>query len=235
MLFITVTPTISMVYQMHTRFPDIQLFNILLQASASAQGLQPVESPTGDLMRGHGIAERIMLVYERTIKDRKAGEKVDLQTVNRAARIAQSFVSGCHEACEERYLFPVFREEVYLAGTVETLLRQHEIARGVTDRIVDLSMPGRIKDETHMNILATLCRSYIFMYRPHMSREDTELFPRLYRIADEVKIRKIGENIRSAEQRSLGEKGFSGLLHDLAEVEQSLGIGDVAGYTIGYG
>jgi len=220
---------------MHTHFPDIRLYNILLQASAPVQGLRPVESPTGNLMRGHGIAERIMLVYERSIKDWKAGEKVDMQLINRAARIAQSFVSGCHEQYEERYLFPVFREEGYLAGTVDTLLRQHEIGREVTERIVDLSMPGRIKDETRMNILATLCRSYIFMYRPHMSRENTELFPRLYEIADEEKIREIGENIRREEQRSLGEKGFSGLLHDLAEVEQSLGIGDVACYTIGYG
>jgi hemerythrin-like domain-containing protein len=210
-------------------------FDVLLQAPPALPVQRPVESPTGDLMRGHGIAERIMLVYERTIKDWKAGEKVDLQLVNRAARIVKSFVSGCHEQCEERYLFPVLMEEGYLAGTVETLLRQHEIGREVTDRIIDLSMPGRIHDETHMNVLVTLCRSYIFMYRPHMSRENTELFPRLYEVAREEKIMEIEEKVRSTEQRSLGEKGFGGLLHDLAEIEQSLGIGDVASYTIGYG
>jgi hemerythrin-like domain-containing protein len=220
---------------MRDQFLHMSAFDILLQAPPALPVLRPVESPTGNLMRGHGIAERIMLVYERTIKDLKAGEKVDLQLVNRTARIAKSFVSGCHEQCEERYLFSLLMEEGYLAGTVETLLRQHEIGREVTDRIVDLSMPGRIKDETHMNILLTLCRSYIFMYRPHISRENTELFPRLFEIAGEEKIREIGEKVRRTEQQSLGEKGFGGLLHELAEIEQSLGIGDVAGYTIGYG
>lgn len=235
MLFNTDSPIISMVYRMYTRFPNMQPFNILLRAFSPVQGMRPVESPTGDLMIGHGIAERVMLVYERMIKDWKAGEKVDLPLVNRAARIVKSFVSGCHEQCEECYLFPVFLEEGYLAGTTDTLIRQHEIGRNVTDRIVDLSMPGGIKDETHMNVLVTLCRSYIFMYRPHMSRENTELFPRLYEIAREGKILEIGEKVRSREQRLLGEKGFEGLLHDLAEIEQSLGIGDLASYTIGYG
>ncbi|MGA9141126.1 MAG: hemerythrin domain-containing protein [Methanocella sp.] len=197
--------------------------------------LRPVESPTGELMRGHGVADRIMLVYERAIKDWKAGEKIDLQPVGQAARIARSFVSGCHEQCEERYLFPVFRAEGYLADLVDTLLQQHIIGREVTDRIIDLSTPGRIRDDTHMNVLMTLCRSYIFMYRPHMSREDTELFPRLYEIVPADMVSETGEMVRSTERQSLGEKGFDGLLHDLSEIEQSMGIGDVAGYTIGYG
>ncbi len=186
-------------------------------------------------MRGHGIAERIILVYERVIKDWKAGEKIDLEPIGQAAGIARSFVSGCHEQCEERYLFPIFKEEGYLAGTVDTLLRQHEIGREVTDRIIDLATPGRIRDRTHMNILMTLCRSYIFMYRPHMSREDTELFPRLYEIATAGQVRETGGMVLNTERQSLGKNGFDGLLRDLSEVEQSVGIGDIAGYTIGYG
>jgi hemerythrin-like domain-containing protein len=186
-------------------------------------------------MRGHGLAERVMLIYERSVKDWSNGEKIDLALINRAARIAQSYVSGCHELCEERYLFPVFREEGYLSGIVDTLSSQHKAGEEVTDKILDLSSPGRIKDETHMNILITLCRSYIFMYRPHMSRETTELFPRLYDIASDGTIEDLSSKMHAAEQKLAGEKGFSGMLLDLAEIEQSLEISDLASYTIGYG
>jgi hemerythrin-like domain-containing protein len=210
---------------MSARFSQMPPIDILLQAPPPVPVLRPAESPTGDLM----------LVYERAIKDWKAGEKIDLQPVNHAARIAMSFVSGCHEQCEERYLFPVFRAEGYFTDLVDTLLRQHKIGGEVTGRIIDLSTPGRIRDETHMNVLMTLCRSYIFMYRPHMSREDTEMFPRLYEIASARQIRETGEMMRSAERQSLGEQGIDGLLRELYEAEQSMGIDDVAGYTIGYG
>lgn len=192
-------------------------------------------SLTDGLVLEHGLAERIMLVYERLIKEWKSGEEVDLSLIGRTAQIAQSCLSSCHERNEERCLFPLFREEGYLTELVDALEGQHEAGRELTEKIIDLSTPGRIKDETHMNILMTLCRSHIFMYRPHISRENSELFPRLSAIASRGEMEEIGRAMAAATRDALGEQGFAGPLADLAEIERTLDIHNVRSYTIGYG
>src|SRR5512147_625968 len=102
------------------------VFDVLLQTAMPRPG-RAAEGPlAGGLMLEHGLAERIMLVYERFIKDRKSGEEADLSLINRTARIAKSCLSECHERNEERYLFPLFREEGYLADVVDALEGQHE-------------------------------------------------------------------------------------------------------------
>jgi hypothetical protein len=73
------------------------------------------------------------------------------------------------------------------------------------------------------------------MYRPHISRENSELFPRLSAIASRGEIEKIGQKMATATRGALGEQGFAGPLADLAEIERTLDIHDVRGYTIGYG
>jgi hemerythrin-like domain-containing protein len=211
-------------------------FDVLLQATVPTTRNSAAErSPADSLLLEHGLAERIMLVYERFIKDWKSGEGADLPLINRTAQIAKSCLSDCHERNEERYLFPLFREEGCLAEMVDALEGQHEAGREVTDKIIDLSTPGRIKDETHMNMLITLCRSYVFMYRPHISRENSVLFPRLSAIASRGVIEEIGVKMAAATREALGGQGFAGPLRELAEIERSLDIHDVRGYTIGYG
>lgn len=211
-------------------------FRVLLQTSVPA-GYSPAaaRSLNDSLLLEHGLAERIMLVYERLIKEWKSGEKADLSLIRRTAQIAQSCLSGCHERNEERCLFPLFHEEGYLTEVVDALAGQHEAGRELTEKIIDLSTPGRIKDETHLNILMTLCRSHIFMYRPHISRENSELFPRLSAIASPREIEKIGREMAAATRDALGEQGIAGSLADLAEIERTLDIHDVRSYTVGYG
>jgi hemerythrin-like domain-containing protein len=210
-------------------------FDVLLQTAMPRPGSAAKDSPAGSLLLEHGLAERIMLVYERFIKDLKSGEGADLPLINRTAQIAKSCLSDCHERNEERCLFPLFREEGYLTAMVDALEQQHNAGREVTDKIIDLSTPGRIKDATHMNILVTLCRSYIFMYRPHISRENSELFPRLFHIATRSAIDDIAGKMAESTREALGKHGFAGQLREMAEIEHSLDIHDVRSYTIGYG
>jgi hemerythrin-like domain-containing protein len=210
-------------------------FDVLLQTALSRPGSAGEGSSAGSLLLEHGLAERIMLVYERFVKDQKSGDGADLPLINRTAQIAKSCLSDCHERNEERCLFPLFREEGYLTDMVDALEQQHNAGREVTDKIIDLSTPGRIKDETHMNILMTLCRSYVFMYRPHISRENSELFPRLFRITTRGAIDDLAGKMAGATREALGEQGFAGPLREVAEIEHSLDIHDVGSYTIGYG
>jgi hypothetical protein len=73
------------------------------------------------------------------------------------------------------------------------------------------------------------------MYRPHISRENSELFPRLSAIASRGEIEEIGRAMAAAALDALGEQGFAGPLADLAEIERTPEIHDVRHYTIGYG
>jgi hypothetical protein len=86
-----------------------------------------------------------------------------------------------------------------------------------------------------MNMLMTLCRSYVFMYRPHISREHSDLFPRLLDIATGGDMENIIGKMAASTREALGEQGFAGPLRDLAEIEHILDIHDIRGYTIGYG
>jgi hemerythrin-like domain-containing protein len=212
------------------------VFDVLLQTTRP----RPVKmearlSPAEDLLQAHGLAERILLAYERMIKDWKVMRDLDPEMVNRTAQIAKACLSGCHERNEELWLFPLFREEGYLESLVAALEEQHAAGREVTDQILDLSAPGRIKNETQANMLMTLCRSYVFMYRPHISREDSELFPKLSRIASPEAMADIARNMGTVTRDALGEEGYAPSFRALAEIEQVLEIDDVRGYTIGYG
>jgi hemerythrin-like domain-containing protein len=210
-------------------------FDVLLQTTRPGPVNAARASPAEGLLLAHGLAERVMLAYERMIKDWKLLREADLSLVGRTAQIAKACLADCHERNEERWLFPLFREEGYLEEMVAALAEQHEAGREVTEKIIDLTAPGRIRTETQMNMLMTLCRSYIFMYRPHLSRENSDLFPRLSRIASREELDDIARNMSATTRDVLGEEAFAGQLRAMAEIEQSLEIHDVRSYTIGYG
>lgn len=210
-------------------------FDVLLQTARPVPAKAASAPPAEGLLMAHGLAGRVMLAYERIIKDWKLLRDADLAMVNRTAQIAKDCLAGCHELNEERWLFPLFREEGYLEELVSALEEQHEAGREVTEKIIDLSTPGRIKTETQMNVLMTLCRSYVFMYGPHLSRENSDLFPRLSQILSQEELDDIARKMSATTRDVLGEDGFAGQLRAMAEIEQSLEIHDVRSYTIGYG
>lgn len=66
-----------------------------------------------------------------------------------------------------------------LTDLVQTLLAQHKAGRTVTVQILNLSNLGAFNNPANRPKAAALCQSFIRMYRPHKSREDTVLFPAL--------------------------------------------------------
>jgi hemerythrin-like domain-containing protein len=209
-------------------------FDVLLQTSRPAPRKKATRAqPAESLLLAHGLAERVMLVYDRVVKGWKLERDADVDLVRNTAQIARDSIAGCHERDEERWLFPLFREEGYVESLVDALEEQHAAGRQVTDKILELASPGRIRNETQMNMLMTLCRSYVFMYRPHLSRENSELFPKLSHIAPPETVADIARRMEESTQDALGGDGFAGPLRELAEIEQSLDINDLRGYTVG--
>jgi hypothetical protein len=69
------------------------------------------------------------------------------------------------------------------------------------------------------------------MYRPHAAREDTVVFPALRGALGKSEIDELGEAFEDEEHRRFGEHGFEGIVAEVAAIEASLGIADLAAFN----
>jgi hypothetical protein len=69
------------------------------------------------------------------------------------------------------------------------------------------------------------------MYRPHAAFEDTRAFPAFRETLDDAAYRELGEKFEDREHERLGAQGFEQAVADIARLEASLGIGDLAKFT----
>lgn len=150
--------------------------------------------PTEDLMREHGLLNRLLLVYDEGIRRIRSGEEIPPETLHHAARIIRDFVEDYHEHLEEQWVF----------------LRVVPHARA---------------------FLADACARFVHMYRPHESREDTVLFPKLRGIISAHEFAALGEVFEREEQRRFGADGFQRAVAAVAGIEKRLGIYNLAQFT----
>lgn len=78
-------------------------------------------SPAEDLMREHGVLNRILLIYDEHMRVLAAKRPFDGSLLARAADIIRHFVEEYHEKLEEDFLFPRFRKAGKLVTLVDTL------------------------------------------------------------------------------------------------------------------
>ncbi len=188
-------------------------------------------SPMEDLMKEHGAVERIMLIYQRMIEKAITGQELDVSVINRASHMVEEYVSEHHERDEEKYVFPKFREANYIVDLVDTLEHQHDVSRELNRQAMELSAKGpRItRDETAR--LLDLCGMFIDMYLPHISRENTILFPAFFDIVSAEHIRDIKKEMEDEEEKVLGETGFRGFVGRIAALEKEIGCHELSRYT----
>src|SRR5258706_66255 len=65
--------------------------------------------------------------------------------------------------------------------------------------------------------LASLCESFVRMYRPHAAREDTEIFPALRAALGRHAVDELGERLEQMEHTSVGEGGFEHAVNAVAQ------------------
>jgi len=70
------------------------------------------------------------------------------------------------------------------------------------------------------------------MYRPHAAREDTVIFPAFRDLLGQSGYRELGEQFEDKEHELLGEHGFETAVAEVARLEQYLGLGDLALFTM---
>src|SRR5207247_3884358 len=84
-----------------------------------------------DLMREHGVLNRVLLIYEEGLRRLRAKEEVTPEVFHRSATLVRKFVEEYHEKLEENFIFPEFEKQKKLVDLVKVLRDQHQAGRNV--------------------------------------------------------------------------------------------------------
>jgi hemerythrin-like domain-containing protein len=196
--------------------------------SASKEKEEEV-SPAEDLMREHGVLNRILLVYEEC--GRRLDDAATMQALATGAGIIKRFVEDYHEKLEEDFLFPRFEKAGKHVALVATLRRQHQAGRRLTEQILRRATAPAAQDAAAKKELTAAMQAFIRMYRPHESREDTVLFPALPEVIGHKELEELGESFEEKEHALFGKEGFEGIVAQVAKLEQQLGIHELDQFT----
>jgi hemerythrin-like domain-containing protein len=188
-------------------------------------------SPAEDLMREHGVLNRILLIYEEYLRRFGDKEGVEPTALAGAAKIVRTFIEDYHEKLEEDHLFPCFEKAGKLVDLVKVLRDQHQAGRRLTDKIARLATQDALQDAQGNKELAQSLRQFIRMYRPHESREDTVLFPAIRSLMTTKEYDDLGEQFEDREHQLFGEHGFEDIVGRVTEFEKTLGIYDLSQFT----
>ena len=203
--------------------------NALAQKAAPAKAPAKVEhadvSTNEDLMREHGVLNRIMLIYDEALRRIQTKEKFDTTVIVKSAGLIKTFIEDYHERLEEDHIFPRFEQSGKLVELTVNLRAQHAMGRRVTERIVATAKSGDT---------ATLQASLVAfnrMYRPHEAREDTVLFPALHELVSKHEYDAMGEEFERIERKTFSGDGFDMAVDQVTELEKQFGIYDIAQFT----
>jgi hemerythrin-like domain-containing protein len=189
-------------------------------------------SPAEDLMREHGLLNRILLVYEEGIRRLSGGGgNLHPEALAAAAGIVKRFIEDYHEKLEEEHLFPRFEKAGKLTDLVQVLRAQHQAGRAVTAEVLRLATPRFTTTPDGRHRLKTALERFVRMYRPHEAREDTVLFPALHELVKGKEYDALGERFEDKEHEFFGEGGFEKMVEEVAGLERKLGIYELAQFT----
>jgi hemerythrin-like domain-containing protein len=188
-------------------------------------------SPGEDLMREHGVLERVLLIYEESATRLVGQGPAPVEVLKKSAGIVRRFVEDYHERLEEQFLFPRFEAAHREAELVRTLRVQHGRGRELTDQILRLVSGRAHPGGAERAKLAEVLRSFSRMVRPHAACEDTVLFPAFRELIGAPAYRELGEQFEEREHAKFGKNGFADVVREVARLEEALGIHDLARFT----
>jgi hemerythrin-like domain-containing protein len=200
------------------------------QESSSTKGDEEV-SPAEDLMREHGVLDRILLIYEDGLRRLDSWQDFDPAVLAQSAQIVRRFIEDYHEKLEEDHLFTRFEKAAKLVDLVTVLKQQHQAGRRITDQVEHLATLASLKSPEDRRKIEDSLRQFIRMYRPHAAREDTILFPAFRRIVTSNEYDSLGEQFEDEEHKLFGDDGFEKMVDEVANLEKRMGIDNLAQFT----
>jgi hemerythrin-like domain-containing protein len=192
-------------------------------------GAEEAVLPPEHLMRGHAILARVLLIYESGMRRMGQGEDIDPAVFNQAAEITRSFIHDHQEKMEEELVFTRFKTGGRMVELVGVLANQHEAGRKLTERILAAAPQARNREPREA--MGRDVQALIAMYRPHMAREATDLFPALRHLVTADEYADMADEMDKRERQAFGADGFEKTAKKIAEVEKVIGIEDIGVFT----
>jgi hemerythrin-like domain-containing protein len=181
-------------------------------------------------MREHGVLRRILLVYGEVLRRFSAGQEVPAEALAHAATIIREFIEDYHEKDEEEFIFPRLDKARKLTDLVAVLRTQHQAGRRLTADVLKLATAAGLKSDSNRKQVGDALTKFIRMYEPHAAREDTVLFPAFRELVGEKELKKL-QDVFEDKEKALPHGGFEKMVDEVARLEQTLGIGDLARFT----
>jgi len=79
--------------------------------------------------------------------------------------------------------------------------------------------------------VANALQSFELMYEHHAAREDTILFPAWKKAIGAHEVEEMGDKFEEIEKAQFGGDGFEMTVKQIGEIEQALGLGNLAAFT----
>ncbi len=179
---------------------------------------------TEDLMREHGLLNRVLLIYEKIIQKIDRYNILPNEALSESVQIIKSFVEDYHEKLEEDYVFPLFEKQKKESNLIKTLKKQHNKGREITAELQKLLKTKDSKNSRINQRIKSLLHEFITMYRPHEAREDTILFPQVRSLVSEKRFNELSRTFDEIEEKLFGPHGFEKMVKKVADIEKSLDI-----------
>lgn len=179
-------------------------------------------TPDENLMRAHGILNRILLVYDelaRRINNRIA---FPAEILHDTALIAHAFIEQFHEEMEEKYVFPYFEKKKISLDFIRTLREDHKAGRKMTQYLLNHSTESELKSEETPMVLSVYMNLFCRRFRVHEARESSELFPLFPLLMTRDEYLALGSLFERKEEEMIGLHGYEEVLKKITSLEQQL-------------
>jgi hemerythrin-like domain-containing protein len=159
------------------------------------------------LKEEHRVIERVLNALEVAVTRLESGESVRLDSFLEAAEFFKGFADGCHHKKEEDVLFVRMQEHGLPArsGPIGIMLSEHELGRSYIQALKEMTLKLQNGDPTALPCVVQSARSYIFMLRQHIIKEDQILFSMADQVIPVEKHEQIFEDFEKVEHEETGE------------------------------
>jgi hemerythrin-like domain-containing protein len=188
---------------------------------------------TEDLMREHGVLRRALLVYTQVaIKLRSNPSAVSPDALQKTAKLFRAFGEDYHEKrLEETYIFPSVKQAGGPAASYpDILITQHQRGREITDYILAVTQGAKL-GASNADLLARALESLVLMYRHHVAREDTIVFPAWKRTLSAKQLDEMNDKFEDIEHEQFGQDGYEDAVKQIGDIETMLGLADISQFT----
>jgi hypothetical protein len=201
----------------------------VLARDTKKTGAEETVLPPEHLMRGHAILARVLLIYEGGMRRMGQGEDIDPAIYSQAAEITKAFIHDHQEKMEEELVFTRFKTGGRMVELVGVLANQHQAGSRLTERILAAAPQARNREPREA--MGRDIQALIAMYRPHMAREATDLFPALRHLVTADEYADMADEMDKRERQAFGADGFEKTAKKVADVEKVIGIEDIGVFT----